>query len=75
MDDISRTGWNLVVIQGNEDILSIAAVDALSLFIKHIGIDEIGPWVHLAFRVHTTATPNQAFAIINGKVQPQLIGI
>ena len=64
-----------MVIQGHEDVLAITAVDAPSLAVKHIGIDEIGPWVHPAFSIHTAATTNQAFAIVYGNIQPQLIRI
>ena len=47
MNDGSRTRWNLVIIEGDENILGIASFNAVSVAVQQIGVKKISPGVYV----------------------------
>ena len=43
VDDLRRPGRNLVVVERDEDVLRVAAVDAVAVAVEHVDVDEVRP--------------------------------
>ena len=41
MNNIGRSRWNLMIVEGDKYILGVATVDATAVTVKHIGIHEM----------------------------------
>ena len=75
MDDCSCSGWNLIVIKGGENVRRIAAVNAISILVQHVDIDEVRPGIHAPRLIHAAAAPQNASLVAHFHIHPDLVGI
>ena len=50
MDDLAGAGGNLLVVERHEDVLRVAAVDAVAVAVEHVDVDEMRVGVDRAVR-------------------------
>ena len=78
MHDRGRTRADLLVVQRREDVLRVAAVDAVAVAIEHEDVDEVREAIDLARVVGTgkrAIAGNLAAARGRAEVHPDLVGI
>ena len=69
------TGRDLVVVEGNEDVLGVAPVDAVAVAIEHIGVDEVRPGIDAAVGAAPTALADHPAVRGRRDFQPDLVGV
>ena len=42
VDDLPRAGGDLLVVERDEDVLRVAAVDPVAVAVEHVDVDEVG---------------------------------
>ena len=71
-----RSGRDLVVVERGEDVLRIAAVDAVAVLVEHVDVEEVGPRVHLAMTPGGSGSSHHlALTIGHRHIGPDLVGI
>ena len=71
-----RSGRDLVVVQRGEDVLRVAAVDAVAVLVEHVDVEEVGPRVHLAMTPGGSgSTHHLALTVRHRHIGPDLVGI
>ncbi len=74
MNYVRRTGWNLVIVERDEDVFGIASVDAVSVAVEHVSVDEVRPGIHRAGACLQAAAPADDFTAAGcDDVQPDFI--
>ena len=68
-------GWNLMIVEGHEDVLTIASIDAIAIAIEDIGIDEMRPGIHLPILCHPPTAADDLAGASNGDIHPDLIRV
>ena len=75
MDHRGRPGWDLVVVEGDGDVLDVAPLDAVALPVQDIGIEEPAPGVDGPLPIQAPGAADGALAVPKGQVQPELVGV
>ena len=75
VDGLSGPGRDLVIVQCDEDILSVSSGDAIAVFIDDKVIDEVGPFVDLAILSSTAADTDDTASRFGFDLEPQLVRI
>ncbi len=75
MDHRGRAGWDLVVVEGDGDVLDVAPLDAVALPVQDIGIEEPAPGVNGPLPIQAPGTAYGALAVPKGQVQPEFVGV
>ena len=72
-----RSGGDLVIVERDEDVLRVAAVDAVAVAVEHEDVDEVGVAVDLlALRcIEATAAADHPVARTDRHIQPDLVGV
>jgi len=70
-----RTRRYLMIIEGDEDILGIAPFDALALPVEQIGVQKIGPGIHIAIGLEFAAATDDIATCRYLHIQPEFVGI
>jgi hypothetical protein len=73
MHHCSRTGRDLVVVQGDKNILRITALNALAVAVEQVGVEVIGPWIHVALFIEHAGATDDPVTAAHGDIQPELI--
>ena len=75
MDRLSGPGRDLVIVQRDEDILSVSSCDAIAVFVDDKVVDEVGPFVDLAILSSTAADTDDTAGRFGLDLEPQLVRI
>ena len=71
-----RSGRDLVVVERCEDVLRVAAVDAVAVLVEHVHVEEVGPRVHLAMTPGGSGSSHHlALTLRHRHLGPDLVGI
>ena len=75
MESVSRSGWNLVIVEWHEYVLDIASVNLLAVPVEDEGVEEMCPAIDTTGRVGQS-TPCDALAIeLYIDLYPHLVGV
>ena len=75
MDDLAGSRRNLLVVERDEDVLRVAAVDPVSLAVEHVDVDEVREGIDRAVRAHSAGTADDPAAGAGDQLDPDLVGI
>ena len=75
MDGLRGAGRDLVVIERHENVLRVAAVDAVSVAVEHEDIDEVAARINLPAVVQGAAAADRLSATGDGHVEPDLVRV
>ena len=67
--------WNLVVVERREDVLRIAAVDAVAVLVEHVDIDEVRPRIDFVVLAESAVAGNDLAAARGLHVHPDFIRV
>ena len=71
-----RAGRDLVVVEGCEDVLGIAPVDAVAVPVEHVGIDEVRIRIDgLVVGTQSAADADHLIAPGRGDLEPHFVGV
>ena len=73
--DAGCTWGNLIVVEGDEDVLGVAAVDSAAFAVEHEGVDEVRPGIDLAVGGPAAAASDDEIAAGDCDVQPHLVRV
>src|SRR5262249_44670451 len=62
VDDLAGAGGDLLIVQGHEDVLGIAAVDAPAFAVEHVNVDEMRVGIDRAVPPESAGMPDASAA-------------
>ena len=73
MHDLGCAGGDLMVVERNENVLRVAAVDAVAVPVEHEHIHEMRPRIDRAGRIEPAAAADHPSPAGDGHVQPNFV--
>src|SRR5690606_14728615 len=64
-----------VVVERDEDVLRVPAIDPLAVTIEKIDVHEVGPRIDVAAVVEPTAPSDDAIAGLDGHIEPDVVRV
>ena len=75
VDDLPRAGGDLLVVEGDEDILRVAAVDPVAVAVEHVDVDEVGVRIDRAVVADPPRAADDLAVAFGDQLDPDFIGI
>ena len=75
MHDPACAGGNLVVVERGENVLRIAAIDAVAIPVEHEDVDEVGVAINFLLSIQSAAAADNLVTALHGHVHPHFVGI
>lgn len=75
MHDLRRAGRNLVVVERRENVLRIAAVDAVAVAVEHEDVDEMRPRIYFVEHAQRTVAAHDAPGTRGPRVHPDFVRV
>src|ERR1051325_7780923 len=75
MRDLSSARRDLVIVKRRENVLRIAAINAIAVAIKHEDVDEMRPWIDRVVGTESAGASDDFLARHNFAFDPNLIRI
>src|SRR5690606_14769532 len=75
VNDAGGSRRDLVVVERDEDVLRVPAIDPLAVTIEKIDVHEVGPRIDVAAVVEPTAPSDDAIAGLDGHIEPDVVRV
>ncbi len=77
MNRLPRAGRDLVVVQRDQDVLGVATINPVAVFVEHEHVDEMGPGIDLVQLggIDRTTSTDHAIAAGGRHFKPDLVRI
>lgn len=75
VNGLACSRWDLVVVEGDENVLGVSSSDAITIFVDDEVVDEVGPFIDRAVFGQSPADTDDSIPRLGLNLEPKLIRI